>query len=567
MRPLRQCLLDTYLVRLRVIAGFWDIELTADQQRDIAAELSTAMASADAVAPVWEGLSAEHRRALEALLASDGHMPRRVFARQWGEIRTMGPGRMERDQPWEQPVSPAEALWYRGLIFLAFEQGPDGAYEVVFVPPELQVHLPRPDRSQSAVTLEPTSVPATVLSAGDAFLEDACTLLAYLHNEPVRPSAEGKWPSRHTTRLTRRLHAPDPERFALLRHLAHRLGWLHESESGHLRPEPDSVIAWLRSPASQQRQAVAAAWRDDPAWNDLFHVPGLLPEDTGAWRNDPLTARRAILHHLARCAPGKWYRIEHFIAAVKEADPDFQRPDGDYTTWYIRDASSGAYLSGFGSWDAVEGALIRYLITRPLAWLGLVGLGCSDTDGAPTTFQLTAGGSAFLGLSQAPPAPERDSLDLRPGFIVRVPSGRRYERFQLSRVADWVRTGDPFLYRFTPGSLDRARQQGISVRRALEFLEEATDAPVPRHVEAALTRWKARGVEARLEQTVLLRLSSEELMDQAMASPRVRRFVQEQIGATAALVRKGDWPHLVAALGQIGLLPEIVGLGEDPTNT
>ncbi|NIO71720.1 MAG: hypothetical protein GTN71_22490, partial [Anaerolineae bacterium] len=51
---------------------------------------------------------------------------------------------------------------------------------------------------------------------------------------------------------------------------------------------------------------------------------------------------------------------------IKESDPDFQRPDGDYSSWYIRQADTGRYLSGFESWDQVEGALIAYLIAQPL---------------------------------------------------------------------------------------------------------------------------------------------------------------------------------------------------------
>ena len=60
------------------------------------------------------------------------------------------------------------------------------------------------------------------------------------------------------------------------------------------------------------------------------------------------------------------------MAAVKAADPDFQRPDGDYGSWYIRDAAGDAYLSGFESWDRVEGVLIADLLAGPLHWLGVV---------------------------------------------------------------------------------------------------------------------------------------------------------------------------------------------------
>jgi len=146
---------------------------------------------------------------------------------------------------------------------------------------------------------------------------------------------------------------------------------------------------------------------------------------------------------------------------------------------------------------------------------------------------------------------------------VLVPPSRRYERFQLARVADWVRIEGAFVYRLAPPSLERARQQGIPVTRVLEFLGEVTGAPIPRSVEAALTRWDARGTEARLERGVLLRFSDEELMTQAMSSPPTRDLIHEQIGPAAALVREPDWPRLITALGKMGLLPDIVALEEN----
>jgi hypothetical protein len=571
MRTLQQCLLDTDAVRLRVIARFWDVEPTASRRRDIAIQLAEAMAAPEAVAAAWDALPGDQRRALEALLAAGGQMPLRVFVRQWGEIRAMGPGRAERERPWREPISPVEGLWYRGFISRAFEQGPEGTYEAVFIPPELRTHPAAAPELPIAIAPAPAPVPAVTSSAGDALLDDACTLLAYLQSEQVRPQPDDGWPARHQSRLIRRLRDPDPARLNLLRHLVRGLGWLRVTDSGHLRPDPGPVTAWLQSPIAQQRRTLAGAWRDDPTWNDLFHVPGLIPEDTGAWCNDSLVARKAILRHLEACEAGAWYALIAFASAIKQVDPDFQRPDGDYTTWYIRDSASGAYLSGFESWDGVEGALIRYLIAGPLAWLGLVDLG-ADAPGAPAAvFRLTLGGAACLDLVAPPPEPEPAPapLALRRDFTVLVPPARRYDRFQLARVAEWVSSplageaegSEPlFTYRLTPSSLERARRQGISAARVLEFLGRATDAPLPRSVEAALTRWDARGAEASLERVVMLRLSSEELMAQVTSSPSTRRLIGEQVGPMAALVREKDWPRLVAALGEMGLVPDVVDL-------
>ncbi len=75
-------------------------------------------------------------------------------------------------------------------------------------------------------------------------------------------------------------------------------------------------------------------WRNDPGWNELWHIPELLIEETG-WTNDAVLAREAILRHLGDCATdacplGAWLSVEGLSAAVKAVDPDFARPDGDY---------------------------------------------------------------------------------------------------------------------------------------------------------------------------------------------------------------------------------------------
>jgi hypothetical protein len=564
MRTLRQCLLDADLLRLRVIARFWDVELTAGRRLDVAAQLAEAMAVSETVTAAWDALPEDQRQALDALLAAGGPMPLKVFAREWGEIRAMGPGRMERERPWREPISPLEGLWYRGFVAHAFEQGTEGTYEAVFVPPELREYLVVASASADALTFSPIPEPSSVCSAGDVLLDDACTMLAYLQNERLRLQSDGSWPARSESLISRRLRDPNPTRLAFLRHLVRGLGWLRVTDSAHLRPDPGPATAWLQSAPDQQRRVLAESWRDDPTWNDLFHVPGLVPEDTGAWHNDPLLARKSILLYLKTCLPGTWYAFDGFVGAIKRVDPDFQRPDGDYTTWYVRDAATGAYLSGFESWDGVEGSLIRFLVTGPLAWLGLVDLGVVIPGAFPAAFRLTPTGATFLGLADPEPEPEPAPLTLRRDFSVLVPTARRYERFQLARVADWVSSpgleSEFFTYRLMPASLERARQQGISVARALEFLGQATGAPIPRSVEAALTRWDARGPEAHLERVVVLRLASEELMAQALSSPSTRRLIREQIGPKAALVQEKDWLRLVAALGEMGVVPDVIDL-------
>jgi hypothetical protein len=55
----------------------------------------------------------------------------------------------------------------------------------------------------------------------------------------------------------------------------------------------------------------------------------------------------------------------------------------------------------------------------------------------------------------------------------------------------------------------------------------------------------------------MLRISSEELMNQVTASPTLSRLILERIGPTAATVREQDWERVIGALEDLGLLPEV----------
>jgi hypothetical protein len=560
IRSLLQFLLDTDLTRLRAIAGFWGVEDSSSRHRDLAALLSRRMAEPAGIARAWHQLADQERAALRGLLSTGGRAPARVVARRWGAIRAMGPGRMEREQPWRDPSSPMEGLYYSGFVFGSFADHGEGGYEELMVPAELMRHLPTEPAPPPQLELQAAAEPPLIVPANDWFLDDACTLLSYVQNHRPSWSPDGSWPENHQRLLEQMLRATDSDRLDLLRHVISALGWIQQAESGRLRLEPEPVLSWLEEPAGRQRAALATAWAADPEWNDLRHVPALSFDDTGSWHNDPLRTRRAILSHLSACKPESWYAIADAVAAVKQADPDFQRPDGDYSSWYIRDAYSGQYLSGFECWDRVEGALLRFLIVGPLTWLGLVDLGVGAPGGMMTWFRLSTAGTAFLQGTDPPPDPPPGSAKVRTDLTIDLPADARYQRFQLGRVADLVAPGERYTYRLSGESLRRGQRQGISVQRVLDFLADAAGRPLPHSLQSAITAWAERGFQASVEQVVVLRLADKALMDRVTSAPSTRDLISERIGPTAALVRKRDSSKLVAALAGMGILPDVIGI-------
>ena len=534
MRSLRQLLVDSEPALLRVIASRWDIPIDASTRpRDIAGAIAAGLSRADHALGIVERLTPPEREALRALIANGGSMGASGFAQRFGSIRPIGPARLERDQPWRAPVSPAEGLWYLGLIYRAFEQRPGGMQEVIVAPVEL--HALRPllaAQDLPAEALPPVAAPERPTCAGAMLADDLCTLLAHLLNPRDRA-----W--------TRQLRDPDPDRLVFLSHFAQRARLVQPDQR---RLDPAPALAWLGAPTLDQLRGLFSAWSDDGAWNDLQHVPGLKLEATGQWSNDPVAARRAILRHLRAALPETWHPIDALVAHIKQQSPDFARSDLD--TGYIRDAASGDYLRGFAAWDRVEGALIKSVLHRPLLWLGVVDVGRD-------VFRITPVGAVLLGRSDARLSEPAAKYTVQSDATIVVSASRRYDRFQIARVADFVSAGDVYVYRLTPGSLARARSQRIDVGRIIESLRRASQVDLPAPVIKALQRWAGKGSEARLERAIILRVKSPAILKSLQSSPKTRALIGEALGPLAVKVDEKNWHRLVTALAEMGLLTDI----------
>lgn len=552
LRTLYQTLMDSDLARLRVIAQQWDIELIAERRADMAAELAETMARADAVEQVWEMLEPEPKVALEHLLRHDGAMPWAAFTRRWGRIRMVGPGRLEREALWQTPISPAESLWYWGLLQRAPAIDATGAsVEMAFVPESLLLYLPTPAPLETPLP-KTTAPPLHVLSGDDRLCDDLVTLFAYVQNHDVHTDVTGQWPDRHHNAFAQQMRTP--EAGGLLQTLALEQEWLELDEREMLRPAPQPILRWLRAERWEQWQTLTQAWLDSQNWNDLSLVPALQPDPTVGWPNEPLLTRRNVIERLTRCTPGVWYPLTGFIDHVREHAPDFMRPNADYDAWSLRDALTEAPLRGFEAWDAVEGALLGTLLLQPLAWLGIVELGKANPILPPDSFRISQMGAALLDLDDPLPLPDPPTMELHTTGMIVVPLGRRYERFQLSRIADAVTTtSTTYRYRLTPTSLTRAKRQHIPLQRIIEFLTEATERTPAAALRKAIERAYRQSSQVQLTETWVLRAKDPDLLDYE----EVRDLLQERLGPRVALVRAADMKRLTTILIQAGLLADV----------
>ncbi len=498
-----QMLVDYPNILLQVLAelrnAFIDGAETREQAIKLLADQATDPTSVQMAYQEVGDMAADAQRAVELLLKEGGEVVEAQFSREFGSIRQMGPAKLERETPWLYPESVAEVLYYYGLIGRGFKGAGKNAHTVIYLPSDIAPWLPHPQTSEAAAGLNvrPVSPPpaSRTTAADDSFLQDMGTLLGFVHAERLRLTSSGPNPE-DVDRLVQRLQIPfgheDPllnTRLALLLHLANRLGFLRRGDQDLIQLTGNRVREFLDQTRTEQRLALWNAWRDSSEWNDLCRTPGLECTNTGSWRNDPLQTRAALLRLFAKLQPGIWYSRYDLLQAVKSTEPDFQRPTGDYESWYIRQTNTQEYLKGFEHWDAVEGALIRSLIDGPLHWLSALDL-AEPSAGDDLLLSLSPWGARWLGHD----VPEPHEA-LRPGLTVSedftitlAPATTLADRFRVERFAQWQTSYPHYSYQITQRSLKRAAENAITPQQIADFLTRHTS-QVPEKVLSALQRF------------------------------------------------------------------------------
>ncbi|MBI5959195.1 MAG: helicase-associated domain-containing protein [Chloroflexi bacterium] len=563
MRTLLVTLLDHDSGLLEIIARRWDADLESLDKRAAAETLAAAMLDPERAAREWSRLNDSERGALQTVLGTPEHKMTEVqFSRLFGVIRQMGPGRRDREKPHLNPASITETLYYRGLIALVFDQSKTGMQPFVYVPPDLAAVLPthetgfdlstEPEEITPAWDEQEEITPEAVKQATTAIVDDLTSLLAYLQvfrvpaettalYQTIQKGMAGYWLGEHQAAAV-----------ALLTGVAGSMG-IAATEGDIYKPIPAQARRWLEDTRPKQVRILAEAWRNSTLFNDLWHTPGLKLEETG-WRNDPLLARQTVLTFLEMVPPAAWWPLDELIEQVYDEEPDFQRPAGDYDSWYIRDAATNEYLRGFEHWDRVDGAVLRFILTGPMHWLGLVDLGDSGT-----LCRLTVYGRALCGKAEWPaPAEDRATLTIDADGTIRAPRTlSRYERFQLARITDWVSAGDPYVYRLTATSLQRAAGQDIQADAMLAFLRRTGGGSLPESVQRMLSQWeRTSSADLWLSRAVILRANSPDALQAIIETPELRRYLGATLGPTAVIVRAGQENDLMAALQQRGILVE-----------
>jgi hypothetical protein len=317
------------------------------------------------------------------------------------------------------------------------------------------------------------------------------------------------------------------------------------------------VRTFLEASRGDALALLGRSWLESSTFNELRLLPGL--DFEGNWDNHPRETRHRLLGLLSQLPQEPWWSLNAFIAMLREKLPDFQRPGGDYESWFIRRAGSEKdWLHGFQSWDEVDGALLRFLITGPLHWLGWYDLTVPEPGAPPAAFRPSVWAAAlWQGSAPGGLPPETGQIRVNPDGRLKIPTlAPRTVRYQISRFCQWEsENAEEYRYRLTPASLERARQQGLRTPALLSLLRRSATPPLPPTLEQALERWEKLGAQASLEPAVLLRLAAPEILA-ALRKSRAARHLGEALSPTVVIIRPGGEEPIRQALAELGYLTE-----------
>jgi hypothetical protein len=341
------------------------------RKADLVADLHARLSQTDLLRQIVAGLTLPAQAALRALLAADGTLPAIAFAAHYGTPRPYRPWRGEAGEPWRTPASPAERLWYLGLLHFRPPRPTAGAIQQAILPADLLA--PLRELLPSAATERPLTLRPRPGHPPDPAWHVAL-LLAAVTAAPLTPLA-GHWlpPTALTAWAERTGLTQDP---GYLRRRSERdqpyLAFLHLLAEAAELLTGGAVFGvtpvgwqWLSEPPAARLAMLWQAWRRAAA-ADLAH-PYRFP-----WAAFTSKAHALVLAEVARLPLDHFTPLAHVVEQARLHDP---------------------YGFLARSWGEHEDP-VAALVSGPLFWLGLVDVADPDTPATATRPRPTDLGAA-----------------------------------------------------------------------------------------------------------------------------------------------------------------------------
>ena len=420
---------------------------------------------------------------------------------------------------------------------LAFDTLTVSAERWLCIPQDLFAVVAHEVREQSsdeqAFALFPvTIVPPTAHEGQPDMCYDLATVIGYVHQHDVEPTKDGNLPRRVSNKLRPLLHGMPRIRelegevyVDQVFQMAQGMGLLRcaspygeekaRYQAGHNLP------AWEQRNLVDQVWLVLEEWKKSTTWYDLL-VDGKLIYPSGY---NTGTARKALLHLLRSCLPGRWYRLDALLYVIWKQQPISLSAA---TSRYDRQSSQPSSVrTRREQWmQRGEGQIYAGLMGSALHEMGLVTLGYPCEPGAAGTaahpaewFQLTPLGAAALaegpvgedGAAGLWFTPEERPLVVQPSFELLLLQPAMPVLYQLIRWAEIKRIGPVSTLTLTQKALLRGMAAGYSAQQVSGLLAQYGRKDLPQNVAYTLKDWSRLYKGATLAETILVDTSSEQL--------------------------------------------------------
>jgi hypothetical protein len=529
--------------------------------------------------------------ALQALLRADGSLPYRPFTEHFGEIRPYRPWRKElplEEEPWRNPTSPLERLWYLGLVFAHPPKLNGGVAQRLYLPAELAQQL---NSNQQPAENTPAWRPLPRPGQPPDLLWHVAIYLATAVATPL-PLQHGRWPSPSTVAtLVKRLgldqdptfqHSRSEKRIpylAFLHYLAQAAELVTHTDHLHVTP---LGWHWLQTTPAHRRQRLWLGLQEAASgMATAYAFPWLMPGAQG-WS--------LLLTQLATLSTHNYELLTDFVTAIQVQDQ----------FGYLREGDDTARLSDF--------------LVQPLHWLGLVDLAQRPpVDGSHA--EPPAASPPMPGDGATPPLAgdwidfiTRDSED----FLAPPPPAQPVLGLRLTAVGAWllglegwgappdpiprpavIRRRAPDTWHFGPdtspahlahvalyttwaapafpdvaqrltldgGCIGRAVAAGVGVAQIFHHLQDSLARPLSRRQGRQIRQWAQSARQARIRTVTLLETADAALMGKL----RSRRHSRALLGAPLSPTRAEINPqHLTALVDHLATLDLFVS---PPTQT
>lgn len=523
---------------LKIVANTWGIEIKAPDAYTARTHLAIEMDNPEIIKEIYETFPKDVRKAIGSLLDNKGRIPWAKFSREFGEIQVMGSAKRDRERPDLKPTTPTEYLWYRAFIGRAFLSTDTEPQEFAYIPEEIfsclePIHIEKKQIPGRKATSKETQV---IRLVNDKILDDLCTLLAmYRNNLPVEQFPD-------------LIDIP----VSFLRVILTDMKLV--SEKGDV--DPEQIRSFLESSREAALVQIVNIWMDSGQINEMDFVPGLTIE--GMLDHNPMKTRKFLIDQISFIPSDLWWNLESFVHYIFQTNPDFQRPAGNYDTWYIKDSKTGEYFRGFENWQPIDGAYIRFMISGPLHWLGLIDLSSSDPENQPVAFKCS---NWYLDLlsnkspKETKTKEEKITIDSYGKIMIPVRFSRAI-RYQISRFCDWGgRSKDNYIYTISPKSLNRAKDQGLKVNHFLKLVQSGLTHPFPPKLKHALEKWEQKGTQVYFSEVVLLRVDEPETLTELQATP-ANKFIQAILNPNTAAIKPNGMDQIRKTLIELGFFSE-----------